>query len=424
MKRTKLQLIIMNFLEFAIWGAYLTSQGRYLSGIGLGAQIGWFYSIQGIVSIFMPALVGIVADKWIPAQKMLGICHFIAACAMIGAGYYGFHAGGDAQFSVLFTLYTISVAFFMPTIALSYSVAYTILEKNGLDTVTSFPPIRIWGTIGFICSMWFVDLMGFQTTSAQYVTSGVIGLLLAFYAYLLPDCKMQQQNTGKKSLMEEMGLKAFTLFKERRMALFFIFAFLLGAALQISNGFANPYLGDFGGVPEYANTFGVKHSNILISLSQISETFCILMIPFCLKKLGIKKVVLLAMLAWVLRFGFLGLGNPGSGVWLFILSMIIYGVAFDFFNISGSLFVDKNTEPSIRSSAQGLFMLMTNGLGAALGSLAAQAVVSHYVPATLTGIERMQGWSHAWYIFAAYALVISILFVIFFRYKHVPEETK
>lgn len=422
MKNTKLKLILMNFLEFAVWGAYLTSQGRYLASVGLADQIGWFFSIQGIVSIFMPAIVGILADKWLPAQKMLGLCHAIAGVAMLATGLYGVFAGSDLQFSVLFALYTVSIAFFMPTIALSYSVAYTLLEKAGCDTVKDFPPIRVFGTVGFICSMWAVDLLGFQDTAMQYAISGGLGLILACYAFFLPDCSVAKSVSEKPSLMESMGLKAFSLFKEKQMAIFFIFSFLLGAALQISNGFANTFIGDFGGIETYADTFGVKHSNMLISLSQISETLCILMIPFFLRKWGIKKVMFIAMIAWCLRFGFFAIGNPGSGVWLFVLSMIVYGVAFDFFNISGSLFVDKSTDPSIRSSAQGLFMLMTNGLGAAIGSLAAQAVVTKFTSG-LEGVVKMEGWSQVWYIFAAYALIVAVLFAIMFKYKHTPEET-
>ena len=424
----KIKLIIMNFLEFAVWGAYLTSQGRYLNEIGIGAKIGWFYSVQGIVSIFMPAIIGIIADKWIQAQKTLGICHLIAAVAMIATGYYGYIAGGDAQFSILFTLYTLSVAFFMPTIALSYSVAYTALEKSGLNAVDAFPPIRVWGTVGFICSMWFVDLMGYQANSFQYIVSGVLGLILGFYSFTLPACPIIKKKE-KKSVAEAMGLTAFKLFKERKMAIFFIFSMFLGVALQITNGFANPFLGDFGNIGEYANTFGVKHSNMLISLSQISETLCILLIPFFLNKFGIKKVMLIAMFAWVLRFAFFAVGNPGPGIWLFILSMIVYGVAFDFFNISGSLFVNENTDTSIRSSAQGLFMLMTNGIGAALGTLSAQWVVNLLVNSKKVPVNGvidwhnvMNGWSESWYIFAAYALVIAILFAILFRYKHTPVK--
>jgi len=417
---TKLKLIIASFLEFAVWGAYLTSQGRFLGSIGLAEQIGWFYSIQGIVSIFMPAIIGIIADKWIPAQKLLGICHGIAAILMMATGWYGMTAE-TVQFGTIFTLYSFSVAFFMPTIALINSVSYIALEKAGMDTVKVFPSIRIWGTIGFIVSMWCVDLMGIQASAAQYIFSGILGIILAVYSFTLADCPVNKGGE-KKSLVEAMGLKAFALFKERRMAIFFIFSMLLGVALQITNSFANPFLGDFAGIEAYADTFGVKHSNILISLSQISEALCILLIPFFLRRFGIKKVMLIAMFAWVLRFAFFGLGNPGNGVWLFVLSMLVYGVAFDFFNISGSLFVDRNTDHSIRSSAQGLFMLMTNGIGAAIGTLGAQAVVNALVNSQSDPIARMEGWSHTWFIFAAYALVITIAFAILFKYKHVPEE--
>ena len=423
---TKLKLILMNFLQFAVWGAYLTSQGRYLGSIGIGERIGLFYSVQGIVSIFMPALLGIVADKWIPAQKTLGMAHLLAGAFMLAAGYYGHMAGDQAQFSVIFTLYTISVAFFMPTIALSNSVAYNALEKGGLDPVKAFPPIRVWGTVGFICTMWFVDLMGFQANAFQYITSGILGLALGLYCFTLPECPIVKSNE-KKSLADAMGLSAFKLFKEKRMAVFFIFSMLLGVALQITNGFANPFLGDFGNLSEYADTFGVKHSNMLISLSQISETLCILLIPFCLKKWGIKRVMLMAMLAWVFRFGLFATGNPGGGVWMFVLSMIVYGIAFDFFNISGSLFVNEATDKSIRSSAQGLFMMMTNGIGAALGSLAAQKVINvlvnvHKIEGATDWTVVMHGWSSAWYVFAAYSLVIAVFFAILFKYKHTPEK--
>lgn len=404
----------MNFLQFAVWGAYLTSMGNYLGNAGLGANIGVFYSIQGVVSIFMPALMGIVADRWIPAQKLLGICHGIAGALMIAAGWYGLTTDA-VQFSTLFTLYSLSVAFYMPTLALSNSVAYNALDKAGLDTVKAFPPIRVFGTIGFICSMWAVDLLGYQPTAAQYAVSGGLGLLLAIYSFTLPKCPISQ-NRGKKSLVEALGLNAFALFKEYRMAIFFIFSMLLGMMLQITNGYANPFISSFGAYPEFADTFGVQHANMLISLSQISETLCILLIPFFLKRFGIKNVMLMAMLAWMLRFGFFGMGNPGSGVWLFVLSMIVYGMAFDFFNISGSLFVDKEVTTNMRSSAQGLFMMMTNGFGATIGVLAAQAIVNHYCQYNTTG-HLVGDWTTVWYIFAGFALVVAIAFALIFREK-------
>ena len=409
-----IRLIIMNFLQYAIWGAYLTSMGSYLVNIGLGAKIGIFYAMQGIVSIFMPAIIGIIADKYIQAQKVLGLCHGIAGLAMIAAGYYGLVAGDSVNFATLFSLYSISVAFYMPTIALSNSVAYSGLEKFGMDTVKDFPPIRVFGTVGFICSMLFVNFMSidgvqFQLSYNQFFTSGVIGLVLAAYAFTLPACPVAKGGESK-SVAEAFGLKAFALFKKKDMAIFFIFSMLLGVSLQITNGFANPFITHFKEIPEYANAWGAQNANALISLSQLSETLCILLIPFAMKFFGIKKVMLIAMFAWVFRFGLFGAGNPGSGVWMFVLSCLVYGVAFDFFNISGSLYVNMKTDEKIRSSAQGLFMLMTNGIGATIGTLGAQEIVNKFV-----NNAAEPSWSTAWYIFAAYALVVGVLFAILFK---------
>lgn len=407
----------MNFLQFAVWGAYLTSMGTYLARIGLGSHIGLFYAMQGIVSLFMPAVLGIIADRWIPAQRLLGISHLLAALFMAGAGYYGMTAGDHVSFPVLFAFYSFSVAFYMPTLALSNSVAYTALDKAGLDTIKAFPPIRTFGTIGFICSMWLVDLLGFQANYMQFFMCAIWGVLLAVYACTLPDCPVSHDDGAKKSLVEALGLRAFLLFKDKKMAIFFIFSMLLGVSLQITNGFANPFITSFDKIPAYADTFGVQHANLLISLSQISETCCILLIPYFLGRFGIKKVMLIAMGAWVLRFGLFGLGNPGSGVWMFILSMLVYGVAFDFFNVSGSLFVDKETDLSIRSSAQGLFIIMTNGIGATVGTLTAQLIVNRFVDFN-SELPQTEGWAASWFIFAAYALVVAVVFAFVFKYKH------
>lgn len=411
------RLVIMSFLQFAVWGAYLTSMGTYLASVGLGGNIGIFYAMQGIVSLFMPAILGIIADRWIPAQKLLGLSHLLSALFMAGAGYYAMTAGNAVQFNVLFAFYSMAVAFYMPTLALSNSVAYTSLDKAGLETIKAFPPIRTFGTIGFICSMWLVDLLGFQSNYMQFFTSSLWGIVLAAYTLTLPECPVSGKAEGKKSLVDALGLKAFMLFKRKKMAIFFIFSMLLGVSLQITNGFANPFITSFNAIPEYADTFGVQHANLLISLSQISETCCILLIPFFLSRFGIKKVMLIAMFAWVLRFGFFGFGNPGDGVWMFILSMLVYGVAFDFFNVSGSLFVDKETDISIRSSAQGLFIIMTNGIGATIGTLTAQAVVNRFVD--FNSLEpQIEGWSMAWFVFAIYALVVAVVFALVFKYKH------
>ena len=415
----KSRLTLMNFLEFAVWGAYLTCMGAFLATNGYGDIIGWFYAVQGIVSLFMPGIMGIVADRWVQAQRLLSLCHMLAGSFMIAAGVYGLQEGFNV--AILFTLYTLSVAFYMPTLALSNSVAFNGLTANGMDTVKDFPPIRVFGTIGFIVTMMTVDVLGFQTTSQQFLVSGGLSIVLALYSLTLPTCPVKGKVAGA-GIVQALGLDAFRLFRNPRMAVFFIFSMLLGVSLQITNGYANPFITSFGEIAEFADTFGAKHANILISLSQISETCCILLIPFFLKRFGIKRVMMIAMLAWVFRFGLFGLGDPGPGVWMFVLSCIVYGVAFDFFNISGALFVDKNTDAGIRSSAQGLFMIMTNGLGATIGTLSAQFVVNHFVysPAVT---DALGGWRTCWFVFAAYAFVVLVLFTILFKENKSEEKT-
>ena len=416
-KHIKLRLIVMNILQWAIWGAYLTSMGNYLVQVGLGPKIGLFYAMQGIVSIFMPALMGIVADKWLGATKTLALCQFIAGAAMLGAGLYAASVESGAiaagmkvaemfSFPLFMSLYTVSVAFYMPTIALSNSAAYGILEQNGYDTVKDFPPIRVFGTVGFIASMWIMNFCktsagtSFQFTYHQFIISGVIGLVLVLYCFTLP--KIRKAETQGQSLMDALGLSAFKLFRDRQMAIFFIFSMLLGVALQITNGYATPFISHFQGLPEFAESWGAKNATAIYSISQIAETLGILLIPFAMKKFGIKNVMLIAMLAWVLRFGLFGLGDTGSGVWMLILSCIVYGVAFDFFNISGSLYVNERTSGSVQNSAQGLFMLMTNGIGATVGTLSAQALVNHFTYSATVMVHGedtvfpMADWSTCW----------------------------
>ena len=430
MKHLKLRLIVMNFLEFAVWGAYLTCMGNYLGKAGMGAEIAWFYAIQGIVSIFMPTIMGIIADRLIQPQRLLGICHAVAGMAMIGLFYLGM--GPEMPDKTLFiTIYTISVAFYMPTLALSNTAAFTILKSNGLDTVKDFPPIRVFGTVGFIATMWFVNCATvgdsgftftlaesagkFQYTYMQFLVSGVLSLVLFAYCFTLPHCKLVKSEG--KSLGETLGLNAFRLFKDRRMALFFLFSALLGMSLQVTNGYATPFITSFKGMVEYADSFAANNATMLVSLSQIAEALCILLIPFFLKRFGIKVVMLIAMFAWVGRFGFFGLGDPAfPGVTLFILSCIVYGVAFDFFNVSGGLFVDKECDPQVRASAQGLFMLMTNGLGATVGTLLAGEIINHYCTWNEAGY-LVGDWQSAWFIFAGYALVVAVMFAIVFKDK-------
>lgn len=427
-KMIRTRLAAMSFLEFAVWGSYLISLGNFLTQVGLAKDIYWFYTVQGIVSILMPALVGIIADKWIQAQRMLSLCHLIAGLSMGAAGWYALSHAGNVEFGPLFVLYTVSVAFYMPTIGLSNSVAYSALNQAGLDTIKAFPPIRTLGTIGFIVAELMVNFIhiegvSMQATCYQLFLSGAFSMVMVIYALTMPACPINKEKV-KGGLVEALGIKAFTLFKEKRMAIFFIFSFLLGVSLQITNSYGTPFISSFSQVQEYANSWVAKNSTALISLSQMSETLCILLIPFCLKKFGIKAVMLMSMFAWVFRFGFFGLGNPEGGVALFVASMIVYGIAFDFFNVSGSLYVDSQTNPSMRSSAQGLFMLMTNGLGATAGTLAAGFVVNHFVYSHENPVEQITGWKISWYCFAGFALVVAIAFWLIFKDDSKSKDVK
>jgi nucleoside transporter len=434
----KARLALMNFLEFAVWGAYLTSMGNYLGVAGLGDKISWFYAIQGIVSIFMPTIMGIVADKYMQPQHLLGLCHLVAGAAMIGLCLMGMEAGFGQELphkGAFIALYTFSVAFYMPTLALANTTAFTILKEQGLDTVKDFPPIRVLGTVGFIAMMWFVNcaawdhgftftlghnLHKFQYTYMQFFVSGVLGVILFLYCFTLPQCRLIKSKP--KSLSEQFGLNAFKLFKSKEMALFFIFSALLGMSLQVTNSFAGPFITSFQGSTDMvvAHSFAANNATLLTSISQMSEALCILMIPFFMKHYGIKNVMFIAMLAWVLRFGLFGLGTPTMpGVLLFILSCIVYGVAFDFFNVSGALYVDQVCNPDVKASAQGLFMLMTNGLGATIGTLSAGEVINHYCQ--WTNGFLMGDWPTCWFIFAGFALVVAVAFAIVFKPQNVNK---
>lgn len=401
----------MNFLEFFVWGAWLISMGGYMFSQlrATGTQIGATYGTMGIASLFMPALLGIVADRWINAERVLGTCHLIGACLLFWA------ARVNDPAIIYWVMFCNSLAF-MPTLALNNTVSYITLERRGYNIVNDFPPVRVWGTVGFICAMWLVDLAGWTKSHMQFIVSAVASLVLGLYAFTMPACKPAALQ--KRSWASAFGLDAFVLFKKRKMMIFFLFAMLLGAALQITNAFGNPFLNDFGNTEAYSRSFAVLHPGVLISISQISETLFILTIPFFLQRFGIKKVMLMSIAAWVFRFGLFGIGDPGKGLILLILSMIIYGMAFDFFNISGSLFVEHEADIKIRASAQGLFMLMTNGIGAFFGGIISGWVVDHF---TANGVKD---WQSIWFTFAAYALVLAVIFPFAFRYEHQPGGLK
>ncbi len=408
----KFKLTLMSFLQFFVWGAWLITIANYWFGTKhwSGAEFGAIFSTLGLSSILMPAVTGIIADKWINAEKLYGILHILGGIALL---YLPQVEDPTTFYYVIFA----AMLCYMPTISLSNSIAYNILKTNNFDVVKVFPPIRVWGTIGFIAAMWITNLTGNKASYNMFYLSAFAAFILGIYSFTLPKCPPQKLIATNASLREKLGLTAFKLFGTYKMALFFIFSMFLGGALQLTNMYGDVYLSEFSKAPQYADSFVVKYSTIIMSISQISETLFILAIPFFLKRFGIKQVMLISMLAWVLRFGLFAFGNPVDGLWMIILSCIVYGMAFDFFNISGSLFVETTTDSKIRSSAQGLFMMMSNGFGAFFGGLFSGIVIDKFF--THDGIRD---WHNIWLAFSVYALIIAILFAVFFKHKHSPEE--
>jgi NHS family xanthosine MFS transporter len=402
----------MSFLQFFVWGAWLITVANYWFGTKQwsGAEFGAIFSTLGISSIFMPAITGIIADKWVNAEKLYGFLHILGGLALC---YIPQVEDPTTFYYVIFA----AMLCYMPTISLSNSIAYNILKNNNYDVVKVFPPIRVWGTIGFIAAMWITNLTGNKASYNMFYLSALAAFILGFYSFTLPKCPPQKLISSDASFAEKFGLSAFKLFGTYKMALFFIFSMFLGGALQLTNMYGDVYLSEFSKVPEYADSFVVKYSTIIMSISQISETLFILAIPFFLKRFGIKQVMLISMLAWVLRFGLFAYGNPVDGLWMIIVSCIVYGMAFDFFNISGSLFVETTTDSKIRSSAQGLFMMMSNGFGAFFGGIISGIIIDNYFTH-----DGARDWHGIWLAFAGYALVVAILFAIFFKHKHNPDE--
>lgn len=453
----KLRLTILSFLQFFVWGAWLITMANFWFGTKQwdGTQFGAVFGTMGIASIFMPTITGIIADRWINAEKI-----FSALQILYGITLFILPHSDDPN--SFFTVMLVAMCFYMPTIALANSISYTVLKNSNLDVVKDFPPIRVWGTVGFIVAMWITNLTGNKATEGQFYIGGVAAIILGIYALTLPKCPPQRLIDKDAPLSEQLGLNAFKLFKNYKTALFFLFSMLLGAALQLTNAYGDVFLSEFSHFPKYADSFVVQRSTIIMSISQVSETLFILAIPFFLKRFGIKYVMLFSMFAWVLRFGFFAYGVPeGYGLVLIIMSCIVYGMAFDFFNISGSLFVETTTDKKIRSSAQGLFMMMTNGFGAVFGSYIAgwaidkffthrfttAAELSTYLETTpdnqsflnilknsfnsvvnadgtLSTVVMMKDWHHIWLSFAAYALVLSILFWVLFKHKHDPKAVE
>lgn len=416
----KIRLSVMSFLQFAAWGAYLPTMGSCWTGLGMGDRTGWFYALQGATSLFMPALMGRVADRRRATRQVLGVCHAISALFMAAIACYGTATGsGAATFGVMLALCAAGTAFYVPTLSLSNAVAYAALEEAGKNPADSFPAIRLWGTVGFIAAMLWVDGLGLGDSCGQFFIAALLGMTAALWTQTLP---APLHFPGPSPSFRPSSIPP-TRRRTGDWRLFLLLAITGGTLLQVSNGFAHPYLRSFGEAAEYADSFGVRHAGALLSLSQVSETLCLLLLPPLLRRFGFKRVMTAAMLAWAVRFAFLGIGNPGGGVWLFIFSMIAYGVAFDCFCIAGSLYVNREAGATVRAGTQGLFTLATSGVGSMLGIAGAQAVVSHFTYPAINGetVSMAGDWRTVWLLFAAYSIAAALLLALFFPRSHATE---
>jgi len=412
----KIRLTIMNFLQFFVWGSWLITIANYWFGtMGWGpTEFGAVFLTLGIASIFMPAITGIIADRWVNAEIVYAVSHILAGLAIASLPFV-------SDPNTFFWVMLFAMSFYMPTIALTNTIGYNALSQAKFDVVKAFPPIRVWGTIGFIAAMWFTNLTGNKSSENMFYISAVASMLLGVYSFTLPKCPPLQKSAEKTSFVKMLGLEAFKLFANYKMAIFFIFSMLLGASLQLTNMYGDMFISHFEKIPQYADSSVVKYSTIVMSISQISETLFILTIPFFLKRFGIKKVMLMSMFAWVLRFALFGIGEPdGFGLVFIILSMVIYGMAFDFFNISGSLFIETETDNKLRGSAQGLFMMMTNGFGTIIGALGSGIIIDTFYVLP----DKSWDWQGIWIGFAIYALIVGVLFMFLFKHKHDPEAIK
>ncbi len=400
----KRRLIIMQFLQYFILGSWILTIGAYWfqTKQWSGTEFGAIFSTIGIASLFMPALAGVIADRWVSAEKLFGLFHLGGALTL-------FYIPQVDDPNLMFGVMLLNMVFYTPTISLSTTLSYSAMKDAGLDIVRDYPPIRVWGTMGFIVALWTISLSGLETSATQFYVAAVVSFALAIFSLTLPKCPPLGKSIGG-SWINNLGLQGFTLFKNTNMAFFFLFTMLLGAALQVSSAYGDTFLHDFAAIDAYKNTFAVKYPAIILSLSQISETLFILAIPFFMQRYGIKKVMLISMLAWALRFGLFAYGDPAGGLWMILLSCVIYGVAFDFFHTAGSMYVETQVEPSMRASGQGLFFMMSNGFGAFFGSLISGIVIDKYFM-----LDGKFDWQGIWLSFAGYAVVIAILFVILFK---------
>lgn len=410
MASIKTKLSVISFLEYAIWGSYLTSMGIFFANRGLGSKVGLFFAIQGFVAFIVPILAGYLADKWLSPLKMFRYSHAISFAGLLLIGLYALYGGNS--FAVYALLFFVLSAGYIPTLSLYFSLSFQELTSQGLDTVKSFPPIRAWGTVGFVVSMWIVNLVKSHLTGLFFIQGAFFSALMLFSSFMLHDSK----SAGTDSHT------AFSLapLKEHSLSVLLLFSFFVGLSLQLSNAYNGPFLDSFAADAAFKDAFFVRNSVLLLSVSQISETLVIFLIPFFMNRYSIKGVYAIGIVSWIVHFILLAFATPRMpSVLLIILSMLIYGLSFNLYSVATSLYIDKHVPENIRSSAQGFVLMFCNGLGGTIGIVACQFVVNSFTESSVVGgVSYLVGnWSAIWLFFAAYMTIVLLLFLFLYRKK-------
>lgn len=388
---TRIQLSALMFLEFFIWGAWYVTMGTYLDKVlhATGLQVGAAYSAMAIATIISPFFVGMIADRFFAAQKVLGILHLAGAVLL----YEITTLDNPDSFYWIVLIYSLLYA---PTLALANSVAFRQMKDPGKE----FASIRVLGTIGWIATGWLLDKVfkiGTDQLSFTFKMAAVASAALGLLSFFLPDTPPKAKGS-KSTFAQILGADAFILFKDRSFTIFFIASVLICIPLSFYYSLTNLFLTEAGMQNVTSNmTFG-----------QFSEAFFILLIPFFFRRLGVKWMIALGMIAWTFRFLCFGYGNAGAGEWMLFAGIILHGVCFDFFFVTGQIYTDSKAGVKIQSSAQGMITMATYGIGMWIGTLLSGYVKDHY---TLNGVVQ---WKSVWMVPAGIAAGVLILFVSFF----------
>lgn len=400
--RIYLRLSLMMFLQFFVWGAWFVTLGTHLGNIGFtGSQIGYTYLMNNIAAIISPFFVGMVADRYFASQKVMGVLHLLGAVILYASA--DVTTVGWLVFGLL--LYNLA---YMPTLALVNAVSFHQMKSPDAE----FPRVRVWGTIGWIAAGLTITLIQFkffsdvEKSSMPMKMAAIASILLGLYSFTLPNTP--PQNVGKEiTVGEVLGVKALRLMKERSFLIFVLCSLLISIPLAFYYGFANPFLNDLG----------MKGAAGKMTLGQMSEVAFMVLMPWFLVRLGVKKTLLVGMLAWVLRYVFFANGNLGSGAWMLYAGILLHGICYDFFFVTGQIYTDRKAPREIRASAQGFIALITYGVGLGIGSAFGGNIVDAF---TVNGVKD---WRMIWYIPAAFAALVALFFALTFKDSKATAES-